>query len=92
MASSLTYSQVHESGLFAWHGDGYLFLADELLRATSLCPPAAAHNKRAAHLRVTRSSLRGTELLLGLGWHHLDGCTCRFCAAPVHGAALKAVP
>jgi hypothetical protein len=93
VALSLTYSQIRESELFAWHAEGYLFHADELLRAVSLCPPAsAAQNKSAARLRVTHSSLHGTEEVLSLGWHHLEGCTCRFCLALDRNTAPTAVP
>ena len=35
-------------------------------------------------MTVRPSSLRGTEHLLDDGWHHLDGCTCRFCASHEH--------
>jgi hypothetical protein len=93
MAQLLTYSQVRESGLFAWHADGYLFIANELIRAVRLHPPASdACGYSDVCLHVRRSSLRGGEHLVESGWHHLDGCTCGFCAASEHSTVVSAVP
>jgi len=83
MAQSLSFSQVRESGLFAWHPDGYLYVDGELFRAVRMQRPSS--ESRAAysdeHLHVRRSSLHGLEKQIECGWHHEEACACALCAA-----------
>jgi hypothetical protein len=81
MAEGLTFEQVKKARVFAWHGLHYIFANDTLLRV--LMPAGvepAAPPSELAPMNIRPSSLRGTEHLLDDGWHHLDGCACRFCA------------
>jgi hypothetical protein len=86
VAARLTFDQVIESGQFAWHPAGYLFINGEIYRAIHMEPPSAEGYARA--LRVRRSSLRAAEHKISEGWHHAEGCDCRFCA-PTDGDELK---
>ena len=88
MAHDLSYSQVREAGLFAWHPLGYLFIDGELLRAVRMEPPASDGQTNA--LKVGRSALRGTEEIAKEGWRHLEGCDCPHCAAGGSADSLAA--
>jgi hypothetical protein len=81
LAEGLTFEQVKQARVFAWHGLHYIFANDTLLRVvTPVGLDAKAGPTDSAPMTVRPSSLRGTEHLLDDGWHHLEGCACRFCA------------
>ena len=81
VADGLTFEQVKKARVFAWHERHYVYANDTLLRVvTRYLPEADAALRDLAPMHVRPSSLRGTEHLLDDGWHHLDGCSCRFCS------------
>jgi hypothetical protein len=82
MTAGLTFEQVKQARVFAWHALHYVFANDTLLRVVlpvNLDSDPEAWNR--APMTIRPSSLRGSEHLLDAGWHHLDNCTCRFCSA-----------
>ena len=78
MPGTLTFEQVKEARVFAWHERFYLFAGDMLLRVVVPHDPATERQGPAMCLKP--SALRGTEHLLDEGWHHLDGCVCPYCS------------
>ena len=81
MAGGLTFEQVKQARVFAWHERYYVYANDTLLRV--VLPVDLDSGKSVpdhSPMTVRPSSLRGTEHLLDDGWHHLDDCSCRFCA------------
>jgi hypothetical protein len=82
MDSGLTFEQVKQARVFAWHERHYLFVDDTLLRVIPRYPNTDDDAGRPLEgMVVRRSALRGTEHLLDDGWHHLPDCPCRFCSA-----------
>jgi hypothetical protein len=87
MAGGLTFEQVKKARVFAWHELHYIFANDTLLRV--VLPVDFDSDPEAwncAPMTIRPSSLRGSEHLLDRGWHHLDGCSCDYCA-PQKGSA-----
>jgi len=81
MAQLLSFSQVREFPLFAWHPQGYLLIGGELFRAVRMEPSASVGYQGV--LAVRRSSLREGDHTLDFGWQHADGCGCDLCRAEV---------
>jgi hypothetical protein len=78
VAATLTLDQVIESGRFAWHVAGYLYINGEIFSAIHMEPPSVEGYAHA--LRVRRSSLRDAQHKISDGWNHAEGCGCRWCA------------
>lgn len=87
LPGTLTFEQVKKARRFAWHERFYLFANDTLLRVI------APHDGGVEHLppamAIGPSALRGTENLLGDGWHHLEGCTCPYCSSASDAPRLE---
>jgi hypothetical protein len=86
----LTMDEVRETGVFAWHEAGFLFVAGRIRRAMTKLPAASQERPYPPRLVVTRSALRGHERFLRDGWSHLEDCRCEFCAEPRAGTRLRA--
>lgn len=85
MPGTLTYEQVKQARVFAWHERHYLFVDDTLWRVIARYPSSDDEaGDPFAGMVIRPSALHGTEHLLDDGWHHLPGCSCRFCSP--HGA------
>jgi len=86
LPGTLTFEQVKRARRFAWHERFYLFADDTLLRVV-------APHENGVHLSpgmaVGPSVLRGTETLLGEGWHHLESCTCPYCSPASDAVRLE---
>jgi hypothetical protein len=81
MAGDLTFEQVKEARVFAWHELHYVFAEDTLLRVVlPIDSDTGASVPGHYPMDVRPSGLRGTEHLLDGGWHHLEGCACQFCS------------
>jgi hypothetical protein len=78
MLVSLTFSQVRETGLFAWREDHLLYTPtlDAILSAAVVGGDAERPGTR---LDVRSSSLSGDEPNMGMGWHHMRECRCVYC-------------
>jgi hypothetical protein len=75
----LTLDEVRQAGLLAWHpAHHYLFSDGHLLRVVLSHSPAGGRPSPVT-MNLRRSALHGSEQHIQTGWHHLEGCDCRFC-------------
>lgn len=83
---TLFLEQVREIGVFAWHGEGYMFSDDKIfglnieLSITSQVPRSPRVKQ---DIRITGASEYKYDLPDNCfyGWHHLSDCNCKYCEA-----------
>jgi hypothetical protein len=85
----LTLAQVEEIGVFAWHDDGIVFAYGQTfaleiqLSITSLMSrsPRVEDDIRLVGASVFQPRTINSQYD---GWHHLEGCECKYCHPDLH--------